>query len=99
MIPKPMNRTPPNWHYARTALAQHSWKSLRGDVAVQGLLCGGATLAAAGYFSAPLWGSPIQFLPATGCLVAAGWVSWQLTATLQRLKQWNPADKLLCAAE
>ncbi len=84
---------------ARTALAQHSWKSLRGDVAVQGLLCGGATLAAAGYFSAPLWGSPIQFLPATGCLVAAGWVGWQLTATLQRLKQWNPTDLLLCTTE
>lgn len=84
---------------ARTALAQHSWKSLRGDVAVQGALCGTATLAAAGYFSAPLWGSPIQFLPAFGCVVAAGWVGWQLTSTLQRLKQWNPSERLLCTTE
>ncbi len=80
---------------ARSALATHSSKTVRGDLAVQGVLTGLATLAAAGYWCGPLFGGSIQPLQGTGCLVAAGVMGWQISRSLNRLKNWNPDDVLL----
>lgn len=80
---------------ARSALAKHSSKAIRGELAVQGVLTGLASIAAMGYWSGPLWGGSVQPLQATGCLIAAGWMGWQIKQSLHRLKNWNPNDHLL----
>lgn len=80
---------------ARSALAKHSSKTVRGELVVQGVLSGLATIAAAGYWCGPLWGVPAQPLQGTGCLIAAGWMGWQISQSFYRLKNWNPDDHLI----
>ncbi len=80
---------------ARSALAQHSTKTLRGELVVQGILTGVAGLAAGTCWCGPLWGGSIQPLPGTICLIAAGWMGWQISRSVNRLKNWNPNDRLL----
>ncbi len=79
---------------ARSAIAQHSTKTLRGEIAVQGTLAGLAAIAAGAYWCGPLWGSAAQPLQGSGCLIAAGWMGWQISRTLNRLNNWNPNDRL-----
>lgn len=81
-------------HSARSAIAKHSSKTLRGEVSTQGVLAGLAGLAAGAYFLPPLWGGTMQPLPGAGCLIAAGWMVWQMQQSLTRLKNWNPNDRL-----
>lgn len=80
---------------ARSALAQHSTKTLRGELVVQGILTGVAGLAAGTCWCGPLWGGSIQPVPGTICLIAAGWMGWQISRSVNRLKNWNPNDRLL----
>ena len=79
---------------ARSAIAQHSTKTLRGEVTVQAVLAGLAGVAAAAYWMPPLWGGSLQLLPGAGCLIAAGWMGWQIRQSLHRLQTWNPGDRL-----
>ncbi len=80
---------------ARTALAEHSSKTLRGELVVQGILTGLASVAALGYWCGPLFGASVQPLHGTGCLIAAGVMGWQISRSLNQLKNWNPDDVLL----
>ena len=79
---------------ARSAIAKHSSKALRGEVSTQGVLAGLAGIAAGAYLLPPLWGGTMQPLPGAGCLIAAGWMTWQMQRSLNRLKNWNPSDRL-----
>lgn len=81
-------------HSARSAIAKHSSKALRGEVSTQGVLAGLAGIAAGAYLLPPLWGGTMQPLPGAGCLLAAGWMTWQMQQSLNRLKNWNPSDRL-----
>lgn len=74
---------------ARSALAKHTWATMKTEFAVQSTLAGLCTLGSVGYLSAPVWGKAVQWGPGMGCVVGASFVGYRAWLTLRKLREWS----------
>ncbi|MDX1970541.1 MAG: FHA domain-containing protein [Planctomycetaceae bacterium] len=74
---------------ARSALAKHTWATMKTEFTVQSTLAGLCTLGSVGYLSAPIWGKAVQWGPGMGCVVGAGFVGYRAWLTLRKLREWS----------
>jgi len=74
---------------ARSALAKHTWGTMKTELAVQSTLAGLCTLGSAAYLSAPVWGKAIQWGPGMGCAVGATFIGFRAWLTLRKLREWS----------
>jgi|GEM_PF-5631105 len=78
---------------ARTALAKHSWETTKTEFLIQLGITGFSTVAAASYWSAPLFGRAIAWGPALGCTLAASFVGWRAYQSWLRFSLISPGHE------
>ncbi|MDZ4687732.1 MAG: hypothetical protein SH850_21890 [Planctomycetaceae bacterium] len=73
---------------ARTALATHSLKTTKTEIAIQVSLFVASSVGAIAFFSAPLRGAEIQLWPGLGCAITAAWMGHRVLQAWQSLQRW-----------
>ncbi|HUQ68564.1 MAG TPA: FHA domain-containing protein [Planctomycetaceae bacterium] len=73
---------------ARSALATHSLKTTKTEIAVQVSLFVASSVGAVAFLSAPLRGAEIQLWPGLGCAITAAWMGHRVLQAWQSLQRW-----------